>query len=244
MKRVFLQHIGLPIAYQTGRQPEVLRVSVDILRLAAVALGRFAVNGRAGRDVGDPIHDWVTENRRRENERRRLRGSPEVSYSSCGDLGNWLLMCLGCRDERLINRDWDGGVVPWKIGANVSTLARAPGYVHWIPGVHFPSSLKPGDILHVCNEPGSDHISVLEVVDVQGGKQHSFEYGQPYARERERKIEIIGSELFIDGRKLRGWIDLERLPLVTSAVVPSDFTGGITDDNPYEEDGLYLPSEG
>lgn len=237
MKRVYLQQPGRPIATIAGLKATTLLVDEQLLREAAVALGRFAVNGEKGRDSGDPVHDWVTENRRKENERRRARGSPEVPYSSCGDLGNWLLMCLGVRDERIINRDWDGGVVPWKIGKNVARLVGAPGYVRARGGL-LP---KRGDVLHVCGStPNSDHISVLDSYDLEAGTLRSYDYGQPCGRQRDRRIKRNGRDLRIDDRTLRGWIDLERLKLIESAIVPPDFEGGIIDDNPYEE-SLNIP---
>jgi hypothetical protein len=238
MRRVFLQKPGVPIAQFYVGRPSVLVVDPSILRAAAVALANFAVDGERGRDAGDPVYDWVTENRRKENERRRARGSPEVSYSSCGDLGNWLLMCLGVRDERIINRDWDGGVVPWKVGANVSRLVNAPGYVRAEEGA-LP---KPGDVLHISGDaPNSDHIMIFVYFDLASATLRSYDYGQPYGRQRDRKFRHTSDGMLqIGDRILRGWIDLERLVLTESAIVPPDFEGGIADDNPYEE-SLYIP---
>ena len=213
MKRVFLSAPDTSLAL----------IDPDVLRLATVALARFAVNGDVGRDVGDPVYDWVTE------------GRHGPTYSSCGDLGAWLLMCLGCRDERVVNRTGDAGEVPWRVGLNITILVSSPWYVRATPGV-LP---KSGDITHVRGSGNSDHIAVLESLDA--GELHSFDYGQPGGRSAVRKVHQSGNDLIFGARMLRGWIDLERVTYTKSAIVPNDFDGGVVDDCPYPE-ALIIPA--
>jgi hypothetical protein len=123
------------------------------LRAAAVDAARFACNGAAGRVLGDPVFELVTEGR------NRWKG-----YSACGDLAHYVLRELGYRDERVLNRDDDGGEVPWKVGANLSRLVFGTGDAFvWAKGTRRP---KPGDILYVAPP---EHVCVLEELDEQRG---------------------------------------------------------------------------
>jgi hypothetical protein len=80
----------------------------DTLRAAAVEAARFACNGTAGRVLGDPVFELVTE------ERNHGKG-----YAACGALAHHVLRELGCRDERV------------RVGARVLRgwldVARLPG---------------------------------------------------------------------------------------------------------------------
>ena len=223
MRRAYLVLSGQ--SYSTGCVDE------SVVRATAVALGYFAVNGTTGRGVGDPVHEWVTEGRRLADEQRRSQGVHEDPYSSCADLAHWLLMCLGCQDERVINRSDDGGTVPWQIGANISRLVGSPWYVPANRPGTFP---KPGDIFHVCNDPGTEHIAILEDVDLTNSNLQSFDYGQPYGLACTRRITNWNSQYYIiGGRRLRGWIDISKVAYTQSAVLPPDCLLGMPDDNPY-----------
>jgi hypothetical protein len=147
-------------------------------------------------------------------------------------------MCLGCRNEKIVNRDFDGGFVPWKIGVNVARLVGSPWYVKAVQG-KLP---KQGDITHVCGAPNTDHIAVLERLDLAKKRQWSFDYGQPYGRHKELQVAAASpGSIWIGGRMLRGWIDIAKVALTESAIVPNDFVGGILDDNPYDE-SLPIPA--
>lgn len=227
MKRVFLTTPGQP-GYLSGG---ICNIDEPTLRAAAVALGYFAVNGTTSRGISDPVHEWVTEGRRFADEQMRSQGVHEVPYSSCADLGHWTLMCLGCLDEHTVNRSDDGGTVAWRIGQNIAMLVGSPYYVHAKPGM----TPKPGDIFHVCNDPGTDHIAMLEDIDLTTGDLQSFDYGQPYGKACTRKVTNWSNSYYIvGGRRLRGWVDISKVPYTNSAVVPNDFTLGVTDDNPYQ----------
>ena len=235
MKRIYLQNPGQEIA-QIRKGSSSLCADPVLIRRAALALASFATDGANGRDVGDPVFDWVTENRRKSNELRRSKGSTEVAYSSCGDLGHWLLMCLGCRNEKIVNRDWDGGQMKWKVGMNISMLVNSPWYTRCKAEIP-----KPGSIIHVSGAvANTDHIAVFE--KAEDGLFCTFNYGQPYARYTKLPYVIRGQNIWFGGRILRGCIDPESITLDESCIVPDDFEGGIVDDNPYSED-LVIPTD-
>lgn len=219
-------------------------IDEHVLREAAVALGEFSVNGEEGRNVGDPVHEWITEGRRKQWEDARRKGAEwaqKGSYSSCGDPIHWVQWMLGCRDESVINRDTDGGTVPWRVGANISRIVASPAYVIARDGMR----PKRGDLLHVCNAPGTDHVSILGVLDEARMRLESYDYGQPYGRKTVRMLQRTRAGegegvLVVGGRQLRGWVDLSRLELVETAVVPASFELGEEDDNPYPEDAIFL----
>lgn len=224
MRRVFLR-----TGFEVG--------AVDI-RAAALALGRYAVDAPRGRVPPDPVHEWITEGRRLQYERAWAAGAAwaralPAGYSSCGDLAHWLLLCLGVRDERYVNRDGDGGTHPWLAGVNISRLVELPAYVRAI-GSAVPS---PGDIVHLA---APDHVAICEAFSCEEVTMSSFDYGQPYGGPRTRAIVRHGSVWIVGGRALQGWVDIERLSLSESALVPDDFEGGEPDGNPYPED-LTIP---
>lgn len=227
MKRVYLWEPG------TGR------VSLPLVRQAAVELATWAVDGPRGRSVGDPVHEWVTEGRRSQYETALARGASwavrmPAGYSSCGDLWHWLLMLLGCREERVVNRSDDGGIVSWAVGDNLGRLIKTPWYVTW-------GEPEPGDLLHVS---GPDHAAVL-LERTTDDQWVTADYGQPYGMRRVCPVRPVwGGGLSVRGRRLAGWVSLARLVemggLVESAIVPDSFVGGAVDDNPYPED-LRVP---
>jgi len=173
------------------------------LRAAVVAAARFACNGAAGRVLGDPVFELVTERR-----------SHWKGYSACGDLAHYVLRELGFRDERVLNRDDDGGKLPWKIGANLSRLVFASGDAFvWAKADRRP---KPGDLLYLAPP---EHVCVLECLDEERGRITTFDYGlwdstvnKPAGRARETSFAVVGSSLRVGARVLRGWLDLARLP--------------------------------
>lgn len=229
MKRVYL----------SGAPGDIASPDVQTLRDAAVALALFAVNGDRGRDVGDPVHEWVTEGRRRQYEFAYAAGAAWTRkippYSSCGDLAHWILMCIGCRDERYVNKTGDGGDVPWQIGANISRLLTLPSYVSASrANGRLP---RPGDILYVA---APDHVSILIEWDTGSGYVTTCDYGQPYGKKNRRALIRRGSLMFVGTRTLMGWVDISGVALSETAIVPNDFAGGWPDENPYPE-ALDIP---
>jgi len=173
------------------------------LRAAAVEAARFACNGAAGRVLGDPVFEVVTE------RRNRWKG-----YSACGDLAHYVLRELGFRDERVLNRDDDGGRAPWQSGTNLSRLIFATGDAFvWAKRDLRP---RPGDILYLAPP---EHVCVLERLDEEHGRIATFDYGlwdntlnKPAGRAREASFGVGTTALRVGARVLRGWLDLARLP--------------------------------
>lgn len=188
------------------------KVKPERCREVALALASYATNDGAGRDVGDPVHDEVTEGRTKANEERRAKGSKEVPYSSCTDLATWMLDRLGCTDEALVNRDDDGGRVPWKIGASLPHIVGYRAFVH-AGGDRLP---QPGDVLYLTDRGG--HVCVLR--EWGAGVVVTDDYGQPYGRRRRRTLRQQGGGWTLDGRPLGGWLDLDRVPLDGPARLP------------------------
>ena len=222
MKRV---HLWSP---NTGKN------HLPIVRQAAVVLAEYAVDGDNGRAVGDPIHEWVTEGRRARSEARRKKDPSANDYSSCGDLPHWMLACLGCRDEAVVNRTDDGGVKDWVIAVNLSRLTRSPWYVR--EGVGEPDL---GDILLTGNlDSGRDWHACVLLMRVTDDQWVTADYGQPYGQKRVAIVKLSHKGRVVRGKRLRGWVSLENVPLSMSAVVPDTFMGGIPDDNPYYDPKL------
>ncbi len=158
-----------------------------------------------------------------------------AGYSSCGDLVHWLLMCLGCRDERYVNRSGDAGVHPWVSGVNVSRLTALPAYVDARRVRN--QAPAPGDPLHVA---APDHVDVLVDANESDGKVTTCDYGQPYGHEKDQSVLHHGTVTMLGKRTLMGWVDIDAIELSESALVPNDFPFGVPDDNPYAE-GLEIP---
>ena len=188
--------------------------SEDALRAEAVRIARYACDGDKGRVFGDPVFDAVTEGR------QKWKG-----YSACGDLPHYVLRELGFRDERILNREDDGGVLPWKIGANLSRIVFNPlGAFVWASGDKRP---KPGDVLYMSK---SEHVAVLEELDERAGCIATYDYGQwdyqavkAAGKRKVNPFTVEGRALKIGKRTLHGWLDLARLPgLIVPATPESD----------------------
>lgn len=196
-----------------------------ILRNAAISLASYACNGTTGRNLGDPVFDEITEGR-----------AGSKGYSSCGDLCHWLLKNLGCRDENLVNRSDDGGKTPWKSGVNISMLVYGSKNA-WTNCT--PTQLpKPGDICWIGNDDASTHVFVVENFDLDNGILQSYDYGQwfsgsPGGQHRTRKLTNQNGIIFADTRRVHGFIDISKVYLSESAIVPDNFSKGQIDENPY-----------
>lgn len=231
MKRVWLVDDAGALLNNDG----TCRAAPHLVRAASVALAMHATGYPSGRNPGDPVFEEVTESRVSENEKRRKAGSPERVYYSCGDLANWVLTMLGCRDERLVNRTADGGEHPWNfMGArnNITMIAGCPQRrLH----ASFPQQLPgEGDVLFLDHAGG--HVCVVQSWDDEAGMVHTEDYGQPYARSRARKLtrrSILHSRsggidrIYLDGSEVPWWLPIDMIPLHRAAIVPDSFVGGI-----------------
>lgn len=214
----------------------------ELRRAAVCALASYACNGHAGRKTGDPIHDWITEGRRKQYEEALARGddwavnlSKKGGYSSCGDLAHWVLFCLGLRDERILNRTTDGGQVPWVSGVNISRILLLDAYER------HPKAFKAGDILHIAYP---DHVCVVDMFDFDHGTISSWNYGAPHGKYAESQLLQRGSTTLIGTRTIVGRVDIDRVKLAESSIVPDSFDVGDSrlDDNPYPE-AFVIPDE-
>lgn len=178
------------------------------LRYEAVKIAHHACDGTHGRTFGDPIFEEVTEGR------QKYKG-----YSACGDLAHYVLRELGFRDEQLLNRNDDGGVVPWQIGRNIARIVYGAGSAFvWAQGNVRPS---PGDVLYMSKP---EHVAILASLDETAGNITLCEYGQwdasagkPSGRCRTTTFVIVDHVLRVGKRTLHGWLDLSRLPGMIAA---------------------------
>jgi hypothetical protein len=187
-------------------------ITPEEIREAAVILAKYAVQDENGknRNVDDPIHDWVTEGRRKKNEIRKKKGSPEVNYSSCGDLAHWLLYRLGNR-EKFLNRNEAFGC--WKIGVNLSRLYWSNYFIKFKKDQKEEPEI--GDIIYL-NKP--DHVEIL--LEKKEDVWIVAAYGQPYAKLLERKITKKNGLIFVGNRQLAGFINITKIYLEKDAELP------------------------
>jgi len=203
-------------------------------RVAAVSLARYAVDDAEGRKLGDPIHEWITEGRRGRNESRMKKLGKPPSYSSCGDLAHWMLMCLGCRDERVVNRGDDGGTITWRSTVNISRLRYSPWFV---PAGSPLAGPDVGDIILVANQDDGYDSHVAVLLSIEDTRQWvTADYGQPYGQRRVCQIVDTPRGRVVRGKRLRGWVDLGRVPMEPPAWVPMGCVAGADYDNPYLAD--------
>ena len=213
-----------------GASENSAQLDEALLRAGMVENARFACNGPAGRNQGDPVFEEVVEGRQR-----------WAGYSSCGDLVHWCLRRAGLRDERVLNREDDDGAIPWRVSVNVSRLVYATGqaFSWWRSGN--PLGLRPGDMA-LIGENGQEHVFI--VADVTGDTVTSYDYGQFFAGKHGGKsvvrrlhsgaggrLHLYSSQL--PGRPFIGRLDPYELLLphflrneLAPAEVPDDFAGG------------------
>jgi hypothetical protein len=225
MKRVFL----------TADPTDLSSRDPALVRAAAVALARYATDadGAGHREVGDPVHEEVTEGRYKQWLDARTRGdawAQGMIYSSCGDPVHWMLRNLGCRDESLVNRSDDGGEHPWAAGRNIAMLG-ASKFVRK-PGRDVGPS--PGDAVFVMNQYGGHVCTVTAWREPDPDKATTQDYGQPCGKQRTKQI-ASAPHFTLDGHPVLWWLDVTLVPLAESAIVPDDFEGGVLDTNPYPE---------
>jgi hypothetical protein len=213
-----------------GARDDSMALDQGLLRAVMVANARFACNGGAGRNQGDPVFEEVVEGRQR-----------WTGYSSCGDLVHWCLRRAGLRDERVLNREDDDGTVPWRVGANVSRLVYATGQAFSWWKIGNPLGLRPGDMALV-GENGQEHVFI--VAEVTDNTVTSYDYGQFFAGKHGGKRTIRhlhygpGQRLHLYATQLPGRPFIGRLDPcellrphflrneLASAEVPDDFDDG------------------
>lgn len=144
----------------------------------AQALLRKAVNDEHGRDESDPFYKVVTENRDGPTPAMRAK------YSSCADLGHWLLRCLGVRADWL-NRDDDADAQRWRSGVNLNWLCPKPIGKCSIARAKLTANPEPGDVFVESNVYGG-HVFCAIAYDTATDTLTTAEYGQPGGKLKRR----------------------------------------------------------
>lgn len=149
--------------YENGK----VQAPLYLWQMASVALCEWACGYDNGRSKDDPVYRLVTENRDGPGPEQRKH------YSSCADLGHFLLMRLGVR-EKWINRTDDGTFGPWMPGANVSLLWGSSCPIDSVPDADWQP--EPGDILILWNTGNDAHVCVA-IAPLEQGRLKTANYG-------------------------------------------------------------------
>ena len=172
----------------------------------------YAVNGDVGRRVDAPVYRWVTE--------KRDNGP---GYSSCADLGHWLLYRLGIRADYLNRIEHIG----WRPVVNVGRLCCRPvgGGADGAAREPEPDEVfRTGDILICWSRPDTRDAHVMVCAEHLGNTLLTWDYGQgPMSAaawagnrshvETKRKLRTVhqndGRWVFDGGRSIRSVLSLE-----------------------------------
>lgn len=205
--------------YENGR----VKPALHVWQRAAVALCEWACGYDAGRSKDDPVYKQVTENRDGPGPEQRKK------YSSCGDLGHWLLMRLGVR-EKWINRTDDGVYGPWMYGENISDLWGQSCPIDIVPNADWQP--EPGDILILWNTGLDAHVCVALSYDQ--GQLKTANYGAggmspsaiPGAKISSKKLVWDGKHWVYGTKIVQRCLKLsDVVPLVS---VKPDLSGGLS----------------
>jgi hypothetical protein len=195
-------------------------VETGLLRRGVVALCEYACGYDAGRGKSDPVYREVSEDE---------HGVPRAHYSSCADLGHWLLWRMGVRDHR-VNRNANGG---WRPIVNISllcSLGLTAGVGENGPGEDF--AFGAGDILIIANNwpmGGDAHCQVL--LAVGAGTARTGNYGAGGMSAAEFPGARISSGKFVfDGKLWRSGLRAVRRVITVAdmqrlAAAPADWSG-------------------
>jgi hypothetical protein len=142
----------------------MITTSEQFYRDAAKAWCEFATRGVGGRLANDPVYRWITEGR-----------DKGPTYSSCADLGHWLLYRLGVRCA-FINRTEHNG---WRPVVNVARLCARPlGSCPVARRPHPGEALLTGDIIISWARPDSSDAHVMVVNDLDDLTLRTWDLGQ------------------------------------------------------------------
>lgn len=193
------------------------------VRAAMVAICSYLTTPQA--NEGDPRFEFVTEGRQKS---WKLPDGSIRSFSACASLPHAGAWCLGVRDERLINRNLDGGEKSWIVAIDFSRFFDHPMF-------HKGRSPSPGDI---CVSVGPDyHMFVWGGVGLDGNA-YTYDYGQfdgkigkhcGKTKIKKMKWPKLDNSTFV------GSLDVTLLDREETAWVPNDLMLGLPDDNPYSE---------
>ncbi len=197
-----------------------------VSRDGVVALCREYVGG----SVGDPKFEEVTQGR-----------ADAPRYSACGDLINFVLYRIGCRDPSIVNRNEPQDGLEWHVGENISRpvsgAKRVGAWVDYVSGL-LP---KPGDCALIGAWP--DEIEHVFVV-LEAGPETWLTADYGAVNSVGQQSSSIGTTTLSSGRigrynrKLIGWIDIDRVPRSAPAQLP---VTGITLPGVSGAGGVSLP---
>jgi len=153
----------------------------------------WACSPPQGRSENDPIYQEVVEG--------RDQGASQKSYSSCGDLPNWMLYSLGVRTD-YVNRAENGG---WKEGQNISKLAFSPVAAQITPDTQYSA----GDTVVIYSEANGSDAHALVVISQQGNKLETAEYGQPGGAIRNRTVTLKDGVPYMGKRQMQKILPLK-----------------------------------
>lgn len=182
-----------------------MTTSLEARRRMAREWCEFAVNGHQGRLLSDPVYQRIVE--------KRDRGP---QYSSCGDLGHWLLWTLGCRESWVNREENEGG---WKSGKNVSRLAFSKIAKSNVD----PSELETGDVCVIWKRKDTTDAHVFVFDQIIDGEVHSWDFGQgPMSKERWKNREHIEAKRRVRKlSKIQKVVSLEDVPWEVDPYLPS-----------------------
>lgn len=166
-----------------------------------------------GGSVGDPLFEEVTQGR-----------ADAKGYSACGDLINFVLYRIGCRDPGIVNRAESQDGLKWHITENLGRpVSGAKRVGAWVP---YKKGLlpRPGDLYLIGQWP--DEIQHMGVVLRAGPSSWlTADYGG--VNELGQQSSGIGERAF-DGtrlgklrRRVQGWIDIDLIPKTAAARLPA-----------------------
>ncbi len=199
--------------------PYIPNPDITLWQAAAVALCEYACGFEAGRSKDDPVYQEVVE--------RRDVKPARAHYSSCGDLGHWLLERLGLR-EKWVNR---ASLSQYRVGLNVAELGLGcpiahapPNDSHWSP--------SPGDICEIWNTGTDAHVFVV-LDGSTPGHLRTANYGAGGMSAAAWPGAVIAQSPFV--RMVNGWMvgaahprKLQRVIRLSDAVALSRFRPDLT----------------
>ncbi len=192
-----------------------------VWQTGAVALCEWACGYDKGRSKDDPVYKIVTENRDGPGPEQRKK------YSSCGDLGHYLLSRLGVR-EPWVNRTDDNAFLTWRSGINISELWGKACPIDIVPDSAWQP--EPGDILILWNTGFDAHVCVA--LDYREGKLKTANYGaggmspaaNPGARLSTSKLTWNGKQWVYGSKVVQRCLKLR--DIITVISVPPRFDEG------------------
>lgn len=165
----------------------------------------FAVNGHQGRLLSDPVYQHIVE--------RRDQGP---YYSSCGDLGHWILWTLGCREGWVNRADNKGG---WRRGKNISLLA----FNKYARTNIDPTELETGDVCIIWSRPDTTDAHVFVFDRFSEGEVYSWDFGQgPMSSDRWKNQEHLEAKRRVRKlNKIQKVVSLADIPYTEEPYIPS-----------------------